>query len=402
MDQAAERGDFRLASATAGDLINLLMDTGRAEQALGLVDRTKDYTRRAGLGPWTQLGDEGRRLQLLNQLGRYDEVLAEVEELRPQMAALPESSEQEEAVIPWDVREGILDAAGMAAMRSQRWEQCLELTDEIVAITVARGAPALAVAGNRFNAYSPLLALRRYSDAGVLLATCRKTFEAEGALPELGAVFSAMADLEDKLGHPDRAIAHEQTALRYSYLIGDPGDCSIRHFNLANYLVRGGGPPEAALAHRLACAVIHLQTGDGRLPTTIQALSRHLASFDPDPPPVPASFAELCGIVERVEGVRFAELFARLPTDRAATGDEALQRVLEMARSDVEPSQPPDLAPLLQMLAQAAAAGPDQLEAVLGELRNQLVQANPGQEEQIDAFLVQLRQHVAPGSEPSP
>jgi hypothetical protein len=54
------------------------------------------------------------------------------------------------------------------------------------------------------------------------------------------------------------------------------------------------------------------------------------------------------------------------------------------------------------MLAEAAVAGSDQFEVALGELRNQWVQANPRQEEQIDAFLVQLRQQVAPGSEPSP
>ena len=30
--------------------------------------------------------------------------------------------------------------------------------------------------------------------------------------------------------------------------------------------------------------------------------------------------------MEQVEGVRFTELFARLPTDRAATGDEACAR----------------------------------------------------------------------------
>ena len=39
MDRAAERGDFRGAGAIAGDLVTLLMQTGRAEQALGLVER---------------------------------------------------------------------------------------------------------------------------------------------------------------------------------------------------------------------------------------------------------------------------------------------------------------------------------------------------------------------------
>ena len=141
-----------------------------------------------------------------------------------------------------------------------------------------------------------------------------------------------MADLEDKLGHPDLAIAHEQTALRYSYLVGNPVHCSACHFNLAKALMRGGGTSESALAHDLACAVIEYQTAWGRLPQTLQALARHLASFAPSPPPVPASFGELCRIVEQVEGVKFAELFARLPTTRTATGDEALQKVLEMAR----------------------------------------------------------------------
>jgi hypothetical protein len=64
---------------------------------------------------------------------------------------------------------------------------------------------------------------------------------------------------------------------------------------------------------------------------TLQALSQHLASFSPDPPPLPGNFDELSEIVERVEGVRFRELFSRLPTENASTGDEALQKVLELA-----------------------------------------------------------------------
>ena len=56
--RAAECGDHRLASGMAGDLINLLRDTGRAEEALGLVETKKEATRQAGLGPWTQLLDD--------------------------------------------------------------------------------------------------------------------------------------------------------------------------------------------------------------------------------------------------------------------------------------------------------------------------------------------------------
>ena len=33
----------------------LIQNTGRFEEALELVEERKDYIRRAGLGPWTQL-----------------------------------------------------------------------------------------------------------------------------------------------------------------------------------------------------------------------------------------------------------------------------------------------------------------------------------------------------------
>ncbi|MHC4917298.1 MAG: CHAT domain-containing protein, partial [Planctomycetota bacterium] len=71
--RAAARDEFHTASTAMGFVINILLSTGRAEEALALVEEMKGYTRRAGLGPWTQLADETNRLQLLNALGRYKE-----------------------------------------------------------------------------------------------------------------------------------------------------------------------------------------------------------------------------------------------------------------------------------------------------------------------------------------
>jgi len=147
-------------------------------------------------------------------------------------------------------------------------------------------------------------------------------------------VFGALADLEDDLGHHRESVRYEQTALRYTYHAGEPGDCAASHFNLAHYFMRSGEQPRAALAHRLACAVIEFQTASGGLAMTLRALSRHLASFSHGAPPLPANFDELCDLVEQVEGVRFRALFSRLPANRAATGDEALQKVLELARAE--------------------------------------------------------------------
>jgi len=146
-----------------------------------------------------------------------------------------------------------------------------------------------------------------------------------------------LANLEVNLGHHDRAIRHEQTALRYSYAVGEPGDCAINHFNLAIYLMLGGGPATESLAHRLASMVIFYQTASGYFSTSFQALSRDLASFAPGEPPLPADFAALCATVDQVEGVDLAALFNRLPKTRAATGDDALRQVLDFARQQPPP-----------------------------------------------------------------
>jgi tetratricopeptide (TPR) repeat protein len=331
--EAEVRGQFRLAPAAASDLINLLRFRGRSKEALEVVEKMNELTRRAGLGPWTQLAREVQRLQILDDLGRHLEVLEVVETLRERVLTLPESGAAEEAVSSWNVREIMLDTGHGAALALKRWQQALELNGDIVELKRARKATGLETARTRFNDYFPLLRLERYPEVRELLLACRRTFEAASDLEMLGKVFSALAELEDKLGHHGEAIPYEQTALRYKYHAGEPVSCAVSHFNLAVYLRRSGEDPRAALAHRLAAALIWFQTSDGRLPGTLQALSRHLASFSPDAPPLPSNFDELCEIVEEVEGVRFRDLFSRLPTDNATTGDEALQKVLELARS---------------------------------------------------------------------
>ena len=335
--RAVSCGNHRLASAKAGDLIYLLRVTGRVAETLGLVETKEKATRQAGLGPWTQLSDNVTWLQLLNELGRYDQVLAEVEALRPRMDALPLTGTQDETVNPWNIREALLDTGRLAAIQLGRWEQAMSLTAEDVASREARGALALEVAWTRYTDYKPLIGLGRYGEAHALLMECREVYESEGYLAGLGLVFGALADLEDQLGHRDRAIRHEQTAVRYEYADGGPGGCAISHFNLANYLMGGGGPPAESLAHRLAGMVIWYQTASGSFSTCIQALSRHLASFAPGVPPLPADFAALCATVDQVEGVDLAALFNRLPKTRAATGDDALRQVLALARQQPPP-----------------------------------------------------------------
>ncbi|HLZ27390.1 MAG TPA: CHAT domain-containing protein [Chloroflexota bacterium] len=331
VDRSAASGQAGLESSLLGELSNLLLGTGRLREALALVDRKKDAAQRAGLGPWTQLGDEGRRLNILGMLGDDESVLVAVEDLRAQMSALPEYSEQPERINPWNVREVILDTGRGAAVRLQRWEQALALNTETVALTEARGAPAREVARTRFNNYSPLLRLGRFGEVRALLEWCRAVFENEQDLEGLRAVFSALADLEDELGRHVQAVEFEKMGLRYAYALWDPRGCSVSHHNLSNYLERGGGERWVALAHRLAGGVIRWQSADGLLRTTVGMLATNVAEFTPSRPPFPETFDRLCAVVEQVEGVRLRELFERLP-HRAPDGDEALRAVLRMAQ----------------------------------------------------------------------
>jgi len=370
IQKCVAQGNYRLASVAFGQLLNLLMASGRLAEALAVAEEMAGCTRYAGLGPWTQLLDECQRLQVLNAMGRYDEVLAAVEARRPQMAALPEESQAEEATDPWNVREILLDTGRAAALRSERWELELKLNAERIALKQARGAGPLELARARFPDYGPLLSLHRYGEARRLLLDCRAVFEAERHIEMLGKVYSALADLEDETGGRGAAVRFEEIALGYKYQAGQPEDCAISHHNLAESLERQGAAPATVLAHRLAAATIRLQMQSGQLPRTL----RNLAQSDL-PPTLPA-FATLAAHVEAIEGVRFQALFERLPRT-APDGDAAIAAVWQLVAEEKKRREErmaqvlQQFEPLLQGIA-AVAKGDDSQRAQIETLLPQL------------------------------
>ncbi|MGH8902231.1 MAG: CHAT domain-containing protein [Egibacteraceae bacterium] len=327
VDRAVSCGRFDVAAAAAGELVSLLRGGGRLSEALVLVEQMQGYTRRAGLGPWTQLGDDAQRLQILMFQGRNEQVLAAVHALRETMAGLAEHRDADETVVPWNVRELVLQTGLFAARGLGRWEEALAFNAEAAWSKRRRGASRLDQVGTRFNDYGPLLRLGRLGEARALLLDCRQVFEDAHDLPMLGKVLSALADVEDRLGRTGSAVRLVQDALRLSYAAGDPGGVAVSHFNLANYLQRGGRDAGVVVAHRLACAVIRLQTGSGRLAVALHALAEDLAGFDGD---LPGSFAQLCQLMDQTDGVHLAQLVDRLPT-QAPDGEAALAEVLHLA-----------------------------------------------------------------------
>jgi hypothetical protein len=329
LETATTHGDHGLASVIASDLIILYRDAGLFEKALALVEIKKEHTQQAGHGPWAQLSDEGRRLQILTFQGRSPEVLDEVNRLRTHMDSLPPDGDPDRAVDPFNVREALLGVGRNAAAELGRWQDAFDLNAAVLDSKRERGAPEREIAWSAYNDYAPLLRLGRLDEARDLLRWCRQVAEASDDVRFLAKVIGAQADLEDQLGHPEAAARLGKDNLRLSYAVREPGDVAASHYNLAGYLKRTGAPVDQQWAHRIAGAVITYQTGEGSIDQDLLGLAQLLAGAGEE---APATFTHVCAIVDQVEGVHLARLLARIPA-RASDPDTAMAQVLAAARA---------------------------------------------------------------------
>ena len=233
---ALDRQNYRVASSAAGNLMEYRARAGRLDEALQLADRMADYTRQAGLGPWIQLHAEAKRLHVLSLMGQTGKVLAEVQRLQEHMQTLPLTSEEQDTVPAWSVREQLLGTGREAALRLRHGDQAPELNTAVVASMRGRGAPSADIARARYSDYGPMIELDRVDEALELLMDCREVFEQAHDIEMLGMVFGALAFAEGSRGRGDVAIDLAREALRYSYLAGSVENIWISHYNLGEYL----------------------------------------------------------------------------------------------------------------------------------------------------------------------
>ena len=317
-EQARTDGEDGLASTTAGELLTLLRDQGRLREALTLADQKIEHTNQARFGFWTQLSDHGRRLQILHLLGHHEQVLLDLPPLRAQMADLPDQRAHNDRVNPWNAREGLLDIGRLSAVALQRWDDALDLNDEIATTQRRRGTSPHEIARTRLNDYLPLLHLDRLTEADHLLRDCQNVFDTAGDIMQLAVVYAARANLEDTRGHLVDAIDFQRTSLRLCYVHPDPHQISTAHHYLANYLSRASKKPAEQRAHRLAALLLNHLTGDSReLTTTLKALASELRgeARSPDTPELPTTLPEITRLIDAEDGIRFGDLVLTLCPD---------------------------------------------------------------------------------------
>jgi hypothetical protein len=335
LDAAVQHQKFHQAAYLANSLIYLYKDRGRLDEALIMADRSAEYGRRAGFGPWAQLANAGRRLQVLMAQGHVQQVLDTGQKLRSEMDDLPDPSADDTTLSTWNIREALLNTVAHAALELERWPLVLELNAEVADSARRRGASQNAQATAAFNSHKPLLELGRVAEARELLIDCRKAFEATNNIGMLGATLTAIATIDHVLGHFDRAVDLEQEALRLAYLVGDPESIAGSHNNLAHYLHFIGTEPQQFWAHELAATLIWYQIGSGRHNNYLAVLGHQLES---NPSAVPLSFGELSRIVERIDGVHLVDLLNRVPR-RAPDPQTAVDQILRLAAAEADQSQ---------------------------------------------------------------
>jgi tetratricopeptide (TPR) repeat protein len=335
LTDAVAASDYRSASVAAGQLIDLCRDGGRLAEALELAGQKADYTRRAGLGPWTQLADEVWRLQLLIMMGHAGQAFDDVTRLRDHMAALPTTPGPDEAISPWDVREALLGAGRSAAMALGHDDDALALSAALVASMRDRHAPTTIIARAQFNTYGPLLRLGRSEEALRVLLDCRQAFEDAHDIPALGNTLSALASAEDARGHGDAAVRLQRDALRYNYLAGDVTSVAASYHNLGNYLSRHARQPAPALACHLTAALIRTLIGIGgdyvgsaRASTRAAAIDFREYGTAVSPP---TDVADMCRALGDIPGTDPPGLLAALSHDPETT-EQTLRDLIVQAR----------------------------------------------------------------------
>lgn len=141
LDTAVAAGDMRTAAEACGDLADLAIRQGQADDALSLADRQADLISRGRLGWWSHAANEVRRLRIDLARGRDSEVFTAAGHLLETVSSYPDHHGPQEIAQPWAVREGVLAAGIDAADNLKRLGESLVWNAARIRSTERRGRP---------------------------------------------------------------------------------------------------------------------------------------------------------------------------------------------------------------------------------------------------------------------
>jgi tetratricopeptide (TPR) repeat protein len=334
-------GDHWAASAIATQLVYHCLNSGQLSDALAYAEQAISDVLQAGMGPWTRMHAEVQRLQVHNMMGHYDHVITEVGRLREHARTLPVAFDENDPVPSWDVHEKLLDAARYAARELGQWDNALNLSREIITSMQGRRAPADEIAKATFNCYAPLLHLGQTDDSLALLQKCRHQFQQANDVQGLGMTMTALAEVENRRGHGDEAIALVRDGLRYIQMANDVTSTAISYHNLGGYLRDYARQPASALACHLAAALILSLAGAANSDAAVSGAAIVLRDFSETLPP--QDIADLCRQVGDIPGTDLPSLIAKLSPDPETAEQTLLELITQTQAQALAPTEGGDI-----------------------------------------------------------
>ncbi len=379
---------------------NAAREVGDLEEAKRLSLRSAEDYRRAG-SQVMAVGGELEALRIDVMRGEAETALPEIESRLDRVRDWWQRSQAGESVAEAPNRTSLgrvlvsgLDVAKWVNQSLERWQESLDLLEEIESTDRALGENQVQLAETRFNQYGPLLRLGQLDEAQLVLEDCLGVFRSARSVNHEARCLLALASMWEARNEIGEAIALERQALAVCNTLPDPSDRAISHGNLSLYLKKDGKETDAA-RHHAAALVYAICIG-----------RRDLGRFGGLR--INARNAMAKGeryTLPRLETILAQEEFAALRqfldshnVDRAALQAE-LDRLVEEAHEEATGADdsplgdlPPELAELLKPIFTAAAEGQD-VEPLLAELREQLVQEGAGEDE-ADEFLEMIRSRL--------
>jgi tetratricopeptide (TPR) repeat protein len=386
-----------------GNWANALLLVGQLDRAKATHLQSADAARKAGRPRVGVIGRELEALRVDVMQGQAQEALPEIEARlgevrgwwRRQRAGEP-VPEAPDAVLLGRALVGGLDIAEDANRVLKRWGTCIGLLEESERAQREMGESKHAQHITRFNQYGPLMRLGRLDDAQRVVEACLAVFHEVDDLYGQAKALSALASIWKERGDVEQAIALERQALSIRNRLPDPSERAISHHNLANYFDKAGRAEDMA-RHTLVAGVYflvstrrdHLATWLNNLKIDIRHAARSGGRYE---------LPRLAGLLARPGFEALGRFLAQFGVDvpqLQAQLDELVEGVRqEVAGPPGLDGLSPELQALFAPLLQAAASGQD-VAPLLDELREGLLQAAPGAEQEIDAVLERLRRQLA-------